>query len=89
MNIFRQFVNGMQNTVDTHSNQAHFPLGFDVNITGLLVECIDEEVIDGIDHMLIIGGKLICGLKIDIALEVSQIHAGTGKLGARPRRWNA
>jgi hypothetical protein len=51
-----------------------------MNVTGLLVECINEQVVDGIDHVMIIGRQLVGGLELDIPLKIAQVHGRPRKL---------
>ena len=59
MNGFGKFINRVQKTVDTHPHPTDIPFGFNMDIAGPLVKGIAEEMIDGIDDVMVVGGEFI------------------------------
>ena len=37
-------------------------------------------MVDGVDHMLVVGRQFVIGFKLDIPLKIAQIHGGSGIL---------
>ncbi len=80
MDILGKLVDRVQDTVDSHPDEAGFPFGLQVNVACPLVKGIIQEVVDGVDNMMIVRGQFVGGPQLDILLEVAQIHGKIGEL---------
>lgn len=70
----------MERAVDAEADEAVGALGLDVDVAGALLEGVLEEVIDGVDHVLVAGLDLLLALHADELLEVADVDAGVEHL---------
>ena len=80
----------MQQAVDAQAHHRLVALGLDVDVAGALVEGVVEEVLHGVDDVLVVGLDLRRALEPHELLEVAQVGAlamrllGLGERGSRP-----
>ena len=89
VDLLGQLVNGVQHAIDSHAHQDGLPFGFDMNVTGPLFECIQQNMVNGINDMLVIGRQVIPGFESAVlGLEPGQSSTTTipPEDGYGPRR---
>ena len=85
VHVLGKFIDPVQDTVYSQPHNALVPFGFNMHITGPLVKGVTEQVIHGIDNMLVRGVEFIVRPKADKLLQITQIDSGDAKLILRRR----
>ena len=83
VDILWEFIDIVEGPVNAKPHHALVPLGLYVDIARPLFKGITEEVVDGVDNVLVRGGEFISGSQAYELLQISQVHRRHGKLVLR------